>query len=201
MFTFLSHLSPKRWLLNSVENDKQAWRLAEQSARARLVEGAVLSADWARVARGLDSPSPKLLEKWYRVAAEANDAEAQTCYAEAVQKRDSALAFNWYRRAALNLHIKSLFRVGLCYANRDGVECNQQVARDIYNFLKPFTGGELSEVDLELAFFWLNVQAEPRKVLLCSDPILPFYPLNLKALSWRFFLPFRRRTVPRCLNY
>ena len=59
--------------------------------------------------------------KWYRKAAEQNDAEAQNnlglCYAngQGVAK-DEVEAVKWYRKAAEQNYAEAQYNLGLCYA-------------------------------------------------------------------------------------
>ena len=65
--------------------------------------------------------------KWYKMAAEQGDAEAQNalgaCYknGEGVEK-DHAEAAKWYRKAAEQGHAKAQSSLGYCYSSGNGVE-------------------------------------------------------------------------------
>jgi TPR repeat protein len=64
--------------------------------------------------------------KWYRKAAEQNDAEAQCslgiCYANGRGvAKDEVEAVKWYRKAAEQNDAEAQCSLGICYANGQGV--------------------------------------------------------------------------------
>jgi hypothetical protein len=68
--------------------------------------------------------------KWWRKAAEQNDAKAQynlgTCYAtgQGVEE-DVVEAVKWWRKAAEQNHAEAQYNLGVCYANGQGVAKDQ----------------------------------------------------------------------------
>jgi TPR repeat protein len=108
----------------------------EVKARAKAGDAELQAELGVRYEHGKDVAKDQVeAVKWYRKAAEQNNAEAQynlgVCYAEGVAKnerealfgaaRDPGEAVKWYRKAAEQNFAKAEYNLGVCYAEGKGV--------------------------------------------------------------------------------
>ena len=95
--------------------------MVSQSRRAELRPGPIHLGVCYADGRGVAKDEVEAV-KWYRKAAEQNDAEAQfnlgVCYAngQGVAKNE-AEAVKWYRKAAEQNHAEAQYNLGVCYDN------------------------------------------------------------------------------------